>query len=124
MFLCNVLLFFLTVIFAVVTEYQVLNIWDHPKWGQLSAVAMRAVTGRQHQLRATAAALSCPILGDRRYGGKAAPRVMLHASFVGFLARVGKPYHVICPPDWDLVDASLPRCEAYLRSIPPMKKPI
>lgn len=135
----------------VVTEYQVLSTWQHKTWGELSAVAMRAVTGRQHQLRATAAALGCPILGDRRfvplllsdvagsssvvstvhfsdvycrYGGKSAPRVMLHASFTGFLARVGKPYHVLCPPDWDLIDGSLPTCEAYLRSIPPLKPPI
>lgn len=110
--------------FPVLTEYQVLSTWQHDKWGELSAVAMRAITGRQHQLRATAAALACPILGDRRYGGKAAPRVMLHAAYSGFLARVGKPYHVLCPPDWDLIDPTLPRCDTYLQSISPMKNPI
>jgi len=37
-------------------------------------------TGRTHQLRVHMAALGCPILGDTRYGGKAHPRLMLHAE--------------------------------------------
>jgi len=36
-------------------------------------------TGRSHQLRVHLSALGCPILGDRRYGGKAHHRLMLHA---------------------------------------------
>ncbi|MDX8405143.1 MAG: RluA family pseudouridine synthase [Mariprofundus sp.] len=36
-------------------------------------------TGRSHQLRVHLCALGFPILGDSRYGGKAHPRLMLHA---------------------------------------------
>ncbi len=43
-----------------------------------------------------------------RYGGKPFPRVLLHSSFVGFAARVGKPYAVKSPPEWDLIDPLLP----------------
>ena len=37
-------------------------------------------TGRTHQLRVHLSALGCPILGDRRYGGKPHHRLMLHAE--------------------------------------------
>jgi 23S rRNA-/tRNA-specific pseudouridylate synthase len=36
-------------------------------------------TGRTHQIRIHLASIGHPILGDRRYGGPAAPRLMLHA---------------------------------------------
>ncbi|MCF7820989.1 MAG: RluA family pseudouridine synthase [Mariprofundaceae bacterium] len=36
-------------------------------------------TGRTHQLRIHLSYLGCPILGDRRYGGKNHARMMLHA---------------------------------------------
>jgi 23S rRNA pseudouridine1911/1915/1917 synthase len=39
-------------------------------------------TGRLHQIRAHLAALGHPIVGDRRYGGSPAPRLMLHAHAV------------------------------------------
>lgn len=38
------------------------------------------VTGKTHQIRAHAAALGFPILGDTLYGGSRAPRLCLHAS--------------------------------------------
>jgi tRNA pseudouridine32 synthase / 23S rRNA pseudouridine746 synthase len=47
-------------------------------------VSFSPTTGRRHQLRAHAASLRCPILGDPLYGdaesAAAAPRLMLHAT--------------------------------------------
>lgn len=36
-------------------------------------------TGRTHQIRIHLASIGHPVLGDRRYGGPPAPRLMLHA---------------------------------------------
>ncbi|HEY2324330.1 MAG TPA: RNA pseudouridine synthase [Thermoanaerobaculia bacterium] len=36
-------------------------------------------TGRTHQIRVHLASIGHPVLGDRRYGGAPAPRLMLHA---------------------------------------------
>lgn len=36
-------------------------------------------TGRMHQIRVHLASIGHPVLGDRRYGGPSAPRLMLHA---------------------------------------------
>jgi 23S rRNA-/tRNA-specific pseudouridylate synthase len=36
-------------------------------------------TGRTHQIRIHLASIGHPVAGDRRYGGSAAPRLMLHA---------------------------------------------
>lgn len=49
------------------TRYQVLD-----ESGGLSLVALEPVTGRTHQLRVHCAALGCPILGDKDYGGDCA----------------------------------------------------
>ena len=38
---------------------------------------LQLITGRRHQLRVQLAALDCPIVGDRRYGGERAERVYL-----------------------------------------------
>lgn len=46
----------------------------------LLVVAPRS--GRLHQIRAHLAAIGHPIVGDRRYGGSAAPRLMLHARSI------------------------------------------
>jgi RluA family pseudouridine synthase len=43
-------------------------------------VWLRPHTGRTHQLRVQLAYLGAPILGDRMYGGREAPRLMLHAE--------------------------------------------
>jgi tRNA pseudouridine32 synthase/23S rRNA pseudouridine746 synthase len=51
---------------------------------------MEPHTGRMHQLRVHLASIGRPIVGDARYGGAlmvaglAAPRVLLHASLLGF----------------------------------------
>jgi RluA family pseudouridine synthase len=48
--------------------------------GENTAVELDLETGRTHQLRVHLAALGHPIVGDRLYGGPAAPRLMLHAQ--------------------------------------------
>ena len=63
---------------------------------QAAWLVLRPITGRTHQLRAHAAAIGHPILGDGKYGGKAAflaapalsPRLHLHAREI-----------VLPPPD-------------------------
>lgn len=51
-----------------ITEYKVLdNAGQHISWLEMSPI-----TGRTHQLRVHAAAIGTPILGDGKYGGKAA----------------------------------------------------
>jgi len=48
-----------------------------PRSGGL--VEAEIYTGRTHQIRIHLASIGHPVLGDRRYGGPAAPRLMLHA---------------------------------------------
>ncbi len=43
-------------------------------------VEAKPVTGRKHQIRVHLASMGAPILGDTRYGGPPAPRLMLHAE--------------------------------------------
>ena len=48
--------------------------------GERALLELIPHTGRTHQLRVHLAALGCPILGDRRYGGRPYNRLMLHAQ--------------------------------------------
>lgn len=45
--------------------------------GELVEVTIE--TGRTHQIRIHLSSIGHPIVGDRRYGGRSAPRLMLHA---------------------------------------------
>lgn len=49
-----------------------------------SLLACFPYTGRTHQIRAHMNLIGHPIVGDRIYGGKAAPRMMLHAYKIAF----------------------------------------
>lgn len=48
--------------------------------GDVARLALTLETGRTHQLRVHLTHLGYPIIGDPLYGGRAAPRLMLHAS--------------------------------------------
>lgn len=80
------------------TDFAVLR----PLAGAL-LVEARPATGRKHQIRIQLAARGAPILGDARYGGGGAARVMLHAHRLAFrhpstgaTVTVTSPY----PPDF------------------------
>lgn len=49
-------------------------------WTQNHHNYAQLITGRKHQIRATLAFLKDPIWGDRKYGGKQAKRLYLHAT--------------------------------------------
>jgi len=101
----------------VITAYQVLEKFNHETFGKCSVLAMKLITGRRHQARATASVLGCPIIGDQLYGGPAYSRVLLHSSYVGFRARLGPDYSVICPPKWGK-DKEFPGVEQFLNELP------
>lgn len=47
-------------------------------------LAVHPHTGRMHQIRVHLQAIGHPVVGDRRYGGPAAARLMLHAERIDF----------------------------------------
>jgi 23S rRNA pseudouridine1911/1915/1917 synthase len=84
--------------------------------GDLEAtlVSCRLETGRTHQIRIHLAERGHPLLGERVYGrpfaGRSthpeipAPRVMLHATLLGFVhPKTGKPMEWTLPPPEDFV---------------------
>jgi tRNA pseudouridine32 synthase/23S rRNA pseudouridine746 synthase len=81
-----------------VTRYRVLEHKD----GR-THVALEPLTGRTHQLRVHCShplGLNCPIVGDRLYG-RAANRLMLHASRITFIhPATGKSITLESPPDF------------------------
>lgn len=58
-----------------ITDYELLSSTNNK-----ILVKFFPTTGRMHQLRVHAKELGCPIMGDRRYNGKDASRLMLHAE--------------------------------------------
>jgi tRNA pseudouridine32 synthase/23S rRNA pseudouridine746 synthase len=68
---------------AAVTEWRVIA-----REGDHTVVELVPRTGRTHQLRVHAAhplGIGAAIIGDRLYGSRAAPRLMLHARSLGFV---------------------------------------
>ena len=52
--------------------------------GELHLMKAEPVTGKTHQIRRHAAYVKFPVLGDTKYGGEPAPRLMLHAHRITF----------------------------------------
>jgi len=63
------------------TRYRLLA---HDVNENTSHVELEPVTGRTHQLRVHMAAIGHAILGDALYEGRAAERLLLHASMLSF----------------------------------------
>ncbi|MFU8783813.1 pseudouridine synthase [Aliidiomarina sp.] len=59
---------------------------------------LKPSTGRTHQLRVALKSIGAAILGDTRYGGEPAERLMLHASALRFLWN-GEPQCFVCLPE-------------------------
>jgi tRNA pseudouridine32 synthase/23S rRNA pseudouridine746 synthase len=76
-------------------------------------VLLEPLTGRSHQLRVHLLSLGHPILGDALYGSGAvrarAPRLLLHASELGFVhPATQQPVRFCSAPEFALVDLSVP----------------
>lgn len=68
------------------TRYRLLK---HDVDTQTSRIELEPVTGRTHQLRVHLATTGHPIIGDALYGGRASPRLLLHASLLNFAHPLG-----------------------------------
>lgn len=102
---------------------------------QGALLACAPVTGRMHQLRAHLAALGHPLIGDRRYGGTAAPHLGLHALSVRLVppaawqrGEQGTRVAFVAPPPPSFVATALAlglvpeAIEAAARSLAPNEK--
>lgn len=83
------------------TFYRVID-----RAGKMAAwVAFEPITGRTHQIRAHAAALGTPVLGDGKYGGRGAflaadgiaPKLHLHARAIRTPHPAGGTLEVVAP---------------------------
>ena len=71
--------------------------------GDRALVELEPETGRMHQLRVHLAAIGHPIVGDEKYGGPKASRLMLHASQIELPHPLGgAPFAVECTPPPEL----------------------
>lgn len=77
---------------------------QHHAHKDASLLQLWPLTGRSHQLRVHLQAIGHPICGDHFYAPAPhdAPRLMLHASELGFVhPHTQDTLHWHCPPDWD-----------------------
>ena len=75
------------------TEFKVLG-----RGSGRALVRARPLTGRTHQIRLHLAASGLPVLGDKFYGGRPAPRLMLHAWSLSFdHPKTGRPLTIEAP---------------------------
>ncbi len=69
--------------------------------GGFTLLRVRPLTGRRHQIRVHLYSLGHPIVGDRRYGGRAVqeryPRLMLHALEIEFVLPSGERLKIGAP---------------------------
>ena len=87
-----------------ITLYQVLQ-----RFPKSTLIALFPQTGRTHQLRVHMKHLGHPILGDDRYGRKAAfPRLALHAQSIAFAHPATRHYvEFSCPVPKEFLDPNL-----------------
>ncbi|MDQ0569160.1 tRNA pseudouridine32 synthase/23S rRNA pseudouridine746 synthase [Variovorax paradoxus] len=85
-------------------------------------VLLEPLTGRSHQLRVHLLSIGHPILGDALYGSAEvqarAPRLLLHASELGFVHPATRQMlRFQSPPDFALSDLSAPSCSSSSSSL-------
>ncbi len=74
-----------------------------PAGAQATRVEVTLETGRKHQIRVHAASIGHAILGDKRYGGRRAPRLMLDGGGLVFAhPRDGREIALASPEDLSL----------------------
>jgi tRNA pseudouridine32 synthase / 23S rRNA pseudouridine746 synthase len=84
-----------------ITDYRVRGTTVARTWLEL-----RPRTGRTHQLRVHCAALGCPVIGDRVYGGGAGGPLLLHARAITLpLYPARPPIVVLAPPPPHMLSA-------------------
>ncbi len=87
------------------TTYRVLE-----RRSEATLVEVRLHTGRRHQIRAHFYAIGHPLVGDVRYGDRAAqakfPRLMLHAWKLAFTDRDGRAIAIEATPPPEFRPAS------------------
>jgi tRNA pseudouridine32 synthase / 23S rRNA pseudouridine746 synthase len=76
-----------------VTEYRLLASIGGQSWLEL-----RPKTGRTHQIRVHCAALGCPIVGDRPYGGPGGQPLHLHARAISVPLYPARPAIQVSAP--------------------------
>lgn len=92
---------------AAVSRYRVLA-----RGREAALLELEPQTGRMHQLRVHLAAIGCPIAGDPRYGGaqvvggRAIPRLMLHARALAFPHPAGGRTRLEAAPPQDFEAAA------------------
>jgi 23S rRNA-/tRNA-specific pseudouridylate synthase len=85
---------------AAMTDLQVLV-----DAGERRLLLLRLRSGRRHQARVHLAAAGWPIVGDRRYGGEARPRLLLHAWCLDLGPAIEGEQPVVAPLPVDFTTA-------------------
>ncbi len=67
--------------------------------GEATLLEARPLTGRTHQVRVHLAHAGLPVIGDDRYAGEPAPRMMLHCRRMSFFSADGRPIGAMAPVD-------------------------
>ncbi len=84
----------------------------------VSFVEARPLTGRTHQIRLHLAHAGHPVVGDDRYGGAPAPRMMLHCRSMTFKGADGREIKATAPPETRFA-AACKACGIALPAISP-----
>jgi tRNA pseudouridine65 synthase len=98
-------------------------------FGRYALAEARPITGRLHQIRRHLKHLSCPIIGDVRYGKGEHNRIFrtqhglfrlaLHAAAISFVHPDGTPIAVTAPLPADMAGAIASARAAYVVTAPP-----
>ena len=99
---------------AAATALRRLGLGRDAAGAELSLVEAVPLTGRTHQIRLHLAHVGHPVLGDDRYGGPPAIRMMLHCRSMSFLAADGRRVEALAPPDARFAEA----CAACAIALP------